>query len=148
MTEWLHWIEDDPVGFVVLVAAAVLVGRLLWRRLTRRYRPVPAAEAAHWVNDDETLFLDVRTAPEVRGGVIPGALHIPKHQLRRRLQELRGEAGSKPLVVYCHSGMRSAGAAHLLTRHGFEPVYNLQGGLMAWNAQNLPLDKGPGARDE
>ncbi|MCG5533846.1 rhodanese-like domain-containing protein [Halorhodospira sp. 9621] len=149
MTELLHWIEQDPVRFVAIAAVAVLGGRLLWRRLTRRYRPLPVAEAVRQVNDGETLFLDVRTGPEVRGGVLPGAVHIPKHQLRRRLQELRGHCpNGGPVVVYCHSGMRSAGAAHLLTRHGFEPVFNLQGGVMAWNADGLPLDTVPGARHE
>ncbi|ABM61474.1 rhodanese-like domain-containing protein [Halorhodospira halophila] len=149
MTELLHWIEEDPVRFVALAAVAILGGRLLWRRLTRRYRPIPVTEAVCWVNDGETLFLDVRTTPETRGGVLPGAVHIPKHQLRRRLQELRSHsAAGGPVVVYCHSGMRSAGAAHLLTRHGFEPVYNLQGGVMAWHAQGLPFESGPGARDE
>lgn len=138
MAEMLRWIEDDPVRFVAIVAALLLFGRMLWRRLTRKYMPISALDAAARLNDGKTVFLDVRTGAELRSGRIPEAVHVPKHMLRRRLDDLQF-GGDTPLVVYCHSGMRSASAAHLLTRKGFSEVYNLQGGIAAWRSHNLPV---------
>ena len=49
---------------------------------------------------------------------------------------------SKPLLIYCHSGMRSADAAKRLTRAGFTRVYNLKGGVLGWQQADLPISKG------
>ena len=53
-------------------------------------------------------------------------------------------AGAKqsPVVVVCRTGMASAGAARKLKKAGFEQVYWLDGGLVAWQAAGLPLVKG------
>lgn len=138
MADLLSWIEGDPVRFVVIVAAVLLFVRQLWRRLTRKYLPLSAADAAQRLDDGRTVFLDVRTGAELRSGIIPAAQHVPKHLLRRRLADLEISSDT-PIVVYCQSGFRSAGAARFLTRHGFSEVYNLQGGIAAWRAHNLPV---------
>lgn len=140
MAELLDWIKEDPVRFVAIIAAVLLFGRMVWRWLTRKYWPLSVQQAGEWLDDGKTVFLDVRTAAEMQSGVIPGAIHIPKHQLRRRIENM-GLTSDTPIVVYCHSGMRSASAAHLLTRRGFTEVYNLQGGIAAWRAHNLPVSK-------
>ncbi len=142
MAELLGWIKANPVTTVVLLGVAALVGRTFWRWLTRRYEPILVADAVRRLNDGQTCFLDVRTASEVRHGTIPGAMHIPTPRVRRHLDELRQRAGQGPIVVYCHSGMRSASVAHLLTRQGFAEVYNLQGGMMAWQSQGQPTTQG------
>ncbi|MCG5530996.1 rhodanese-like domain-containing protein [Halorhodospira halochloris] len=138
MVELPDWIAEDPVRFVVIVAVVLLFARMVWRRLTRKYLPLSAEQAAERLDDGQTLFLDVRTGAELHGGAIPAAMHIPKHLLRRRLADLEISSDT-PIVVYCQSGMRSASAARILTRHGFSEVYNLQGGIAAWRAHNLPV---------
>lgn len=138
MGEILGWVADYPFTTALLLVVVALVGF----RLTRKYRPITPAEAVRRIDDGQTCFLDVRTAREVAGGTLPGAVHIPIPQLRQRLDELREQAGSGPVVVYCHSGMRAASAAYLLARRGFGEVYNLQGGIMAWRGQGLPMAGG------
>jgi len=64
------------------------------------------------------MLLDVRTPEEFAGQRIPGAVNIPVQELATRLKEV-GPKG-RPVVVYCRSGGRSAGAAQLLKRAGFE----------------------------
>ncbi|MBK1726244.1 rhodanese-like domain-containing protein [Halorhodospira neutriphila] len=141
MSELLSWLQQNPGSAALWAALAALGAWLLWRRLTRRYQPLSPALAARRVNDGETLFLDVRTPGEVRGGTIPGAVHIPTPQIRQRWREI-ADATDRPVVVYCHSGLRGAFVAHTLTRHGFRQVYNLQGGIMAWRARDLPVAGG------
>ncbi|MBX6353912.1 MAG: rhodanese-like domain-containing protein [Thermoflavifilum sp.] len=76
-------------------------------------------------------YVDVREPGEFRQGHIDGFRNIPLGQLRSRLGELDRD---KPVVVMCHSGMRSTQAARLLVKHGFSDVRNLSGGIAAWNA--------------
>jgi rhodanese-related sulfurtransferase len=49
---------------------------------------------------------------------------------------------TKPIVVVCRSGARSAQATVMLGRSGFERVANLSGGMLRWRAQRLPLEGG------
>ena len=45
----------------------------------------------------------------------------------------------KPVIVVCRSGSRSASGCAMLKKQGFDQVYNLRGGLMAWKNANLPI---------
>lgn len=75
------------------------------------------------------VLLDVRQPMETRGARLPGAVRIPLSSLRDRMGELDRE---RDIVVYCHSGARSAMACSMLQRAGFARVRNLSGGIMAW----------------
>ena len=77
-------------------------------------------------------LLDVRQPREYEESRIPGATLIPLPQLSDRLQELDPE---KPVLTYCAIGGRSRAAAQLLAGQGFKEVYNLKGGIKAWNGQ-------------
>lgn len=68
----------------------------------------------------DVAVLDVRKLGEFREGHVPGALHIPHTRLAERLGELPRD---KKILVYCRSGARSATAAALLAREGFDAVY-------------------------
>ena len=72
----------------------------------------------------EHLVIDVRTRFEYDAGHFPGSINIPVGDLEERLDEL-GDP-SRPLIVYCRSGHRSAAAKELLVEAGFTDV--LDGG--------------------
>ena len=82
---------------------------------------------AHEMVKQGAILLDVRTKGEFSGGHIKGAINIPVQELGARKKEL-AKKGSKKIVVYCASGMRSASAASMLS--GYD-VYNL-GPMGAW----------------
>ncbi len=84
--------------------------------------------AAH--REGTYTLLDVRQPREYEESRIPGATLIPLPQLSDRLEELDPE---KPVLVYCAIGGRSRAAAQLLAGQGFKEVYNLKGGIKAWN---------------
>ena len=67
------------------------------------------------------LVVDVRTAQEFSGGHIEGAVNIPINVIDRRLGD---HAKDKPIIVYCHSGARSASAKRVLTQSGYTNVVN------------------------
>ncbi|MHC1711114.1 MAG: rhodanese-like domain-containing protein [Solidesulfovibrio sp.] len=74
-------------------------------------------------------LLDVRMQPEYEEFHLPGAVLHPLPELPDRLERLDR---TKPVVVYCRSGMRSAAAAKILAGAGFPRVINMLGGTMAW----------------
>ena len=78
------------------------------------------------------LLLDVRQAFEYQEAHLPGATLIP-------LPTLPDLAGSldpaKPTIVYCGSGGRSRMAAQFLAHQGFRQVFNLMGGIQAWEGR-------------
>ncbi|KAB7729990.1 rhodanese-like domain-containing protein [Rudanella paleaurantiibacter] len=83
-------------------------------------------------------LIDVRTGPEVSGGVIPGAQQIDISSDYFE-QQLDGLDKATPVYVYCAVGSRSAQAARLLAQKGFGVVYNLTGGIDAWIGAGYPV---------
>ncbi len=75
---------------------------------------------------DAPLVVDVRAEDERSEAVVEASVNIPLGHLSERLAELPRD---RPLVVHCSSGYRSAAAASLLQREGFEDVSDLVGGL-------------------
>ena len=89
----------------------------------------------------DVQLIDVREPREFTDalGHIPGARLIPLSQLPARTGEL---APDRPIVTICRSGTRSAQAAVLLAKSGFDAVANLAGGMLRWRAHALPVDNG------
>jgi rhodanese-related sulfurtransferase/rubrerythrin len=83
---------------------------------------------------DSFQFLDVRQPKEYEQGHLAGALLMPVREVTTRLAELDRE---KPLLVYCHSGVRSKAACQLLLAEGFREVYNMNGGIVAWQGEKV-----------
>ncbi|HHJ80071.1 MAG TPA: rhodanese-like domain-containing protein [Candidatus Tenderia electrophaga] len=73
--------------------------------------------------NDGALLVDVRTPGEFKQGHLPGAKLIPVSEVESRLAEF-GEDKSKPIVVYCKSGMRSGKAEGILREKGYTNVLN------------------------
>lgn len=93
------------------------------------------------LKEQGAILLDVREPDEYEQGHAPDSVLIPLGQLKNRLQELRA-LGAKPVAVICRSGRRSALAAEILGQAGFTKVYNVQGGMIAWEGAALPTIKG------
>lgn len=91
--------------------------------------------------DSTVLLLDVRTPGEFSGesGHLAGAVLVPVDELEGRLNELAPEK-SRTILVYCRTGRRSARAVAILGKQGFHAV-NVQGGIVRWSADQLPVVK-------
>lgn len=99
------------------------------------------------VESGEGIILDVRTPEEVNGGFISGAstINFYDDDFSEKINLIQKD---KPIYVYCKSGGRSGQAADVLVKNGFAKVYNLKGGIMAWDNSGFPLEKPDGAKDE
>jgi glyoxylase-like metal-dependent hydrolase (beta-lactamase superfamily II) len=87
-----------------------------------------SVETLHAMGQDLKI-LDVRDQNEWEEGHITGAVHIPYYFLEQRLQELDL---TQPLAAICASGQRSSIACSLLQKHGFTQLFNVVGGMDAW----------------
>ena len=86
------------------------------------------------------VLVDVREDNEWDKGRIPGAIHVGRGVLEVNI-ESRVPEKSTPIVVYCQGGGRSAVAADVLAKMGYTNVSSLAGGLAAYQAAGLPVDK-------
>ena len=80
-------------------------------------------------------LLDVRNPDEFAICQIGRPILIPLAELPQRFEEL---AKDKPIVVYCHHGVRSIRAAQLLLKKGFSDVKSLHGGINSWSEKIDP----------
>lgn len=104
------------------------------------YDEMSAAELAAVLGTaEEPFLLDVREPDEVAAGVIGDACVIPLGELQLRVGELPHD---RPVLVYCHSGRRSALAASFLTARGLRAA-NLTGGIVAWEELAAGEDSSP-----
>jgi rhodanese-related sulfurtransferase/rubrerythrin len=87
--------------------------------------------------ESDYLIVDVRQPQEYVRGHIPGAKLIPIQKLAADLSSLPSD---KDLIFYCHSGGRSGAAATLAVEEGVstKAIYNLDGGIMAWDDRTVP----------
>jgi rhodanese-related sulfurtransferase len=128
--------------WLVLLAALsgfMLVSTMLRGRISGVKEASPQ-EAVMLFNHEDALVLDVREDSEFRDGRIPKARHIPLRQLKTRLGEL-DKFKDKPIVAVCRTGNRSGHACGVLRKSGFDKVYNLAGGMHAWEQAGLPKEK-------
>lgn len=103
----------------------------------RNVKEIDANQFAQWVGEDGHALrvIDVRQMEEIEQGTVPKAEALPLHTLPVRLHELDKEG---KLVVVCRSGARSAQACMFLQQQGFNNVFNLRGGMIAWVQSGFP----------
>jgi rhodanese-related sulfurtransferase len=127
-----------------LVALVIISGMMLfWPMINRRIsgiKEVGAMEATQLINHHDALILDVREDREFASGHAPNSKHIPLGQLSGRIQELE-KFKNKPIIAICRSGARSGHGCRMLRKNGFEQVYNLSGGISAWQQANMPVER-------
>lgn len=96
------------------------------------YEDLHVEEFKEKMLENDTVVIDVRDESEMGEGFIEGykLINMFSPDFIERIQELDR---NKTYLIYCRSGNRSAQTCGLMSRMGFESVYNLNGGIMAWN---------------
>jgi rhodanese-related sulfurtransferase len=123
---------------LVIVVALLLVDPV--RRRAGGIEKVSIFELSRLVSHDNAAVVDVSDEKDYRNGHIKGALGAPMNQLdnhQPRLEKLR----KRPIIVVCRTGSRAPRAAMRLRAMGFEKLYALDGGMVAWEKENLPVVK-------
>lgn len=101
-------------------------------------KDVEVVEFQALMAQEGALLLDVRSDGEWAEGHLEGAAYIP-FQSPDFAQQLAALPKDRPVLVYCASGGRSAKAMQELNKAGHPEVYNLLGGIRAWQGAGNPV---------
>ena len=130
-------------NWFLFVAAAVSGALLLWPLLNKGAggsSKVSTHDAVQLINREKAVLIDVSEPAEYAAGHAVGAKSVPFGQLEASTAALPKNK-ALPLVVVCPTGSRAGRAVATLKKLGFENARALAGGLEAWRAANLPVEK-------
>ena len=137
----------------MIVVLVMLLGILSVENFAQEKSTKPAAEKAKFQNvkaeefdakrkadTNSTVVLDVRTKDEYRAGHIPRSVLIDftADDFEQQIAKLDKD---KTYLVHCASGGRSARACKKMEQLGFKKLYNLEGGMAAWEKAGKPIEK-------
>lgn len=138
MDQLATFISNNWILVGALVVILALLAHSYFGGLLQNFASTSPGEAVKMINRDDAVVLDVREESEYQDGHIINAVHIPLSQLNDKTRELQ-KYKDKPIIAVCRSGHRSGQACSTLQKAGFDNVYNLSGGILAWKSANLPL---------
>lgn len=133
MERFLEFMQHHPILFGILGVLAVAFFLLEGKRSGQKISP---QALGGFVNREKAVIIDLRDAKEFREGHISGSRNIPLSSLGKHLEELREI--KQPIVVVCKMGQSAGGAVQQI---GGDNLYRLEGGILGWQGQNLPLVK-------
>ena len=126
----------SPLLIIPILCAVLLIARMVFKR-----RPsMSPKEASAAVETGTAVLVDVREPAEWNGGVAQSAFLLPLSDLRGSREHWKpflDKNGSKRILLYCQSGMRSGMAASILKAESFETA-NI-GTFSKWHASGLPV---------
>lgn len=135
-----NWKKTALQGITAILLSTGIVPQVSTLALAADVKTIDVRQGQA-MKDQGAVLLDVREPYEYQEAHVPGSVHVPLGQLKTRLQEIRA-LGAKPVAVICRSGNRSSVAAELLMQAGLTNVYNVQGGMIAWEKAALPVVHG------
>ena len=136
----LEFSTNHPILVMSFLALTGLILFTELRKFSQKFTTVGPAAAISVINTNKTTLLDVRESSEITAGMLNDAIHIPLSAISKRIAEL-DKYKNNAVMVYCRSGNRSGSVCRTLSGRGFEAVYNLAGGIMAWEDAHLPVSK-------
>lgn len=134
---------EFATNHIWLVAAfLVILAALAWNLINDPAGKfnIDPVEATLKINHEDALVLDTRSMKEFSDGHIINAENVPLNGLNNQLQKLE-KYKQHPIIAVCRSGSRSGAACNTLRKAGFEQVYNLRGGMLAWENAGQPVKR-------
>ena len=123
-------------GALIIIANLIILSYLQGR--VKGANMVSALELPQLQRGDNAVIIDVNDSKDFASSHIPDAINFPLDTINtenKRLLKLK----NKTNIIVCQAGNKSTKAAKMLVDLGFEDVHILQGGLMNWTKENLPV---------
>lgn len=104
---------------------------------------ISPAELYNKINKGESIkLLDVREDFEYEENHIEDTLLLSVNKITQENLDKLGLRKAEEIILYCHSGRRSAQAYEILSDLGYSNVKSLAGGIVHWEEEKYPLEKG------
>jgi len=145
MAQILEFAGNHPylVGALLGLAVLVVVTEI---RARSGGADVAPGDAVRLINNGATV-VDIRPPERYAGGHIIGAVNIPGEEIGTRADEV-AKRKDRPVVVCGETGADAARAAAILRKANYPNVVRLQGGIIAWERENLPLERGQATKKQ
>lgn len=124
----------------MLIAMALASGLALLFPTLNKGQGLSPQDMVQLMNREKAIVIDVCEPDEFARGHVIGSKNLPLGQLEAKLAQLV-KSKSAQVVMVCQVGARSARAAATARKLGFENVKSLAGGLKAWQAASMPVEK-------
>lgn len=135
-----EFISQHPIlslTFAVLLVALIVTEI---RRQMRGFKALSPAQLTQLINREEPVLIDVSATTDYDRGHIVGARHVMPSAVDP-VSKPFSDWQEKPVAVYCKSGMVSEQVCRKLASAGFSQIHWLQGGLQAWQGDQLPTTR-------
>ncbi len=142
MDRLLEYISHHPWYASGAAIAAVLVIAYELRARSENLSAVSPQDAVRLMNQG-AVVIDLRSPEDYASGHVAGARQMSGEQILKAGDTLKKQK-EKVVVVYDDTGSLGASAVRQLSAQGFTRAFNLRGGIAAWRAENLPLQKAAG----
>jgi rhodanese-related sulfurtransferase len=124
----------------MLIAVALASGVALMVPVLGKGTGLSPQDMVQLMNREKAVVIDVCEPDEFAKGHVIGAKNLPLGELEAKLaQTVKNKA--MPVVMVCQVGARSARAAATAKKLGYDNVQSLAGGLKAWQAASMPIEK-------
>jgi rhodanese-related sulfurtransferase len=139
MDQLIPFISEHPIlvgGFAFV--AVLLIQDIITNGFGKT--SVDPKGATDLINNEDALVIDVRPEADFNKGHILNSLNVPLSRVSEQLEKLKKHQ-DRTIIVSCNSGGQSASACSTLRKAGFEKVFNLKGGILAWQSDNRPISR-------
>lgn len=139
MDRYIEFVLNHYMLSLALVVVSYLLVQELLDSALKKHTSISPQLAVAKMNQADAVIIDVREPLEYTQSHIENAVNTPLGSLTEHLPKL--EANKKtPVLIICQSGTRSASAAKILVKAGFEQLFVITGGMQAWeNDYKLPI---------
>jgi rhodanese-related sulfurtransferase len=138
MDQYLEFISNHPMLFLALGVVTFLLIKEFAESAFSKFTNLSPMNVVAKMNSDDLVIIDVREPHEFILGHIENAINTPLGKLKEQLKTLE-KYKNKDILMVCQSGTRSAPACKTLINAGFEKIFNLDGGMQAWEDHKFPI---------
>lgn len=132
MDRYIEFILNHYILSLALAVVTYLLIQEIFDSILNKSHAISPLLAVAKMNNDDTLLIDVREAPEFVVSHIEHATNIPLGKLTEMLPSILADHKNKPVLIICQNGTRSAAGARQLTKAGFSQLFVVTGGMTAW----------------
>lgn len=128
--------QNNLIILFVAIASGVMLA--VPNLLKGGAKSVNVQESVRLANQNDALFIDIRSHDAFKTGAIAQSRNIPVADINNKLASLPKD---KPLIIVCERGRDAMRIAAQLRKKGFDQAVLLDGGLQAWMQAGMPVSK-------
>lgn len=137
------YVEFIVENWYLFAALVVILGLLAAEPLLKQASGVKSVSVLEMpqLTREKSVIVDVSDPADYKKAHIPEAVNITAKSLANDLKQVEKHK-NKNVILVCRMGNKSQSVAKQLIKNGFEKVYVLNGGMSAWEKENLPVKRG------